>query len=159
MLKTPMTILGHRTLSEELQRLKTVERRRVAQAIEVARAHGDISENAEYDAAKNEQGLLEAKITDIEGKLATAQVIDISTLSGETIIFGATVTLLDMDSDETKKITIVGEDESNVEKGLISFSSPLARGLIGKSVGDFVTVTLPSSTKEYEVQSVEFKYF
>ncbi len=151
-----MTSKGYKTLQAELHRLKTVERRRVSNAIAVARDHGDLSENAEYDAAKHEQGLIEAKIRDIETKIATAQVVEISSLSGSKVIFGATVEICDMDSDEEKRITIVGLDEANPTAGLISYQSPLARALIGKNVDDVVRVKLPGGEKEYEIRSVAF---
>lgn len=154
--KTPMTVKSHRALQEELKRLKTVERIKCSKAIEEARAHGDLSENAEYDAAKQAQGLLEAKIRDIEGKLATAMVVDVASLSGTKVVFGATVTIVDQDSDEEKTITIVGEDEANAPLGLISYVSPLARGLIGKEEGDTVRIQLPAGEREYEILSVKF---
>lgn len=154
--KTPMTLAGHKRLQDELSRLKTTERRRVAKAIEEARSHGDLSENAEYDAAKNEQGLLEARIRMIESKLSTAQVVDVSSLSGEKIVFGATVDLLDCDTGDERTITIVGEDEANIEQGLINFVSPLARALIGKRVDDVAQVKLPAGQKEYEIRAVRF---
>jgi transcription elongation factor GreA len=155
--RTPMTSKGHKALQEELHRLKAIERPRAAKAIEVARAHGDLSENAEYDAAKDAQGMLEARIRDIESKLATAQVIDVSTLSGERVVFGATVLISDVDNGEEKLITIVGEDEADADCGLISLGSPLARALIGKNVDDCVTVRLPGGKKEYEILEVSFR--
>ncbi|HMO18688.1 MAG TPA: transcription elongation factor GreA [Oligoflexia bacterium] len=155
-MKSPMTNKSYEFLKEELQRLKGIERPKASKAIEIARAHGDLSENAEYDAAKEAQGMLEARIRDIEGKVATAQVVDISTLSGTKVIFGATVELEDADSGDKRTITIVGEDEADVEKGLISFQSPLARALIGKEVGDLAKVKLPSGEKEYEVMDLRF---
>lgn len=154
--RTPMTKESHKFLQEELHRLKTEERQKCVRAIEEARAHGDLSENAEYDAAKNAQGLLEARVRDIEAKLSTAQVIDVSTLSGDKVVFGATVELADVDSDEVRVITIVGEDEADVEKGLISFSSPMARALIGKKADDTAQVNLPSGVKEWEIREVRF---
>lgn len=154
--RTPMTEKGHKALQAELHRLKTVERIRVSKAIGVARDHGDISENAEYDAAKQEQGLIEARIRDLEAKLSSAQVVDISKLSGDKVVFGATVQLLDLEKDENKTVTIVGVDEINPTEGLISFESPLARALIGKLEGDVVSVKLPSGVKEYEISSVSF---
>ena len=154
--RSPMTVGGHRRLQEELQNLKTVERVRLSRAIEEARAHGDLSENAEYHAAKEAQGLLEAKIRDLESRMATAQVIDVSSLSGTKVVFGATVCLCDMDTDEEKRITIVGEDEVDVDKGLISYQSPIARALIGKEIDDCVTVKLPGGKKEYEIREVSF---
>ena len=154
--KTPMTVKSHRFLQDELKRMKSIERPKAAKAIEEARAHGDLSENAEYDAAKNAQGMLEARIRDIETKLSTAQVIDVSTLSGSKIVFGATVTVIDLSSDEKRTISIVGEDEANVELGLLSFKSPLARGLIGKEEGDLAQVKLPAGEKEFEIVEVRF---
>ena len=154
--RSPMTVAGHRKLQEELQNLKTVERIKLSKLIEEARAHGDLSENAEYHAAKEAQGLMEAKIRDLESRLSTAQVVDVSTLSGTKVVFGATVELTDIDSDEEKTITIVGEDETNPEAGCISYKSPLARALIGKQLDDCVTVKLPGGTKEYEIRAVRF---
>ncbi len=154
--KTPMTIQSHEKLTEELHKLKTHDRHAASKAIEVARAHGDLSENAEYDAAKEAQGMLEARIRLLENKIATAQVIDISKLSGEKVVFGATVLLEDADSGEEKRITIVGDEEADAANGLISYASPLARSVIGKSVGDAAIVNLPSGKKEYEVLEVEF---
>lgn len=154
-----MTEKGYKKLQEELHRLKSVERPRLSKMIEIARAHGDLSENAEYDAAKNEQGLCEARIRDIEGRLAGAQVVDIARLSGEKIVFGATVKVADCDSGDERTITIVGEHEANVTRGLISYLSPLARGLIGKAIYDTARVSLPAGTKEYEVLEVTFVEF
>lgn len=155
--KTPMTVQSHRKLQEELHRLKTVDRPNASKAIEVARAHGDLSENAEYDAAKEAQGMLEARIRDLETKLATAQVVDVSKLSGEKIMFGATVELSDLDGGTERTISIVGEDQSDAERGLISFKSPLARALIGRRQDDVVIVRLPSGEKEYEILSVRYE--
>lgn len=152
-----MTEAGYRVLQEELARLKGPERKRVSKAIEEARAHGDLSENAEYDAAKNEQGLMEAKIRDLESKLATAEVVDISRLSGKKVVFGATVMLRDLDSDEERLVRIVGEHEANAERGHISYLTPVARALIGKVEEDVVTVRLPSGQREYEIISVRFE--
>ncbi|MBL7662851.1 transcription elongation factor GreA [bacterium] len=154
--KTPMTSRSHKFLQEELQRLKSVERPKASQAIAEARAHGDLSENAEYDAAKEHQGMLEARIRQLESRLGTAMVVEISKLSGTTVVFGATVELLDLESDAKRKVTIVGEDEANADKGLISYLSPLARALIGKRKDDVVAVNLPSGVREYEVSSVCF---
>lgn len=154
--RTPMTLKGHKVLSEELQRLKYVERPKASKAIEVAREHGDLSENAEYDAAKQAQGLLEAKIRDLESKLGTAQVVDVSTLSGDRVVFGATVKICCLDDDERREIYIVGEDEANAALGFLSYKSPLARALIGKQEGDVVQVKLPSGEKDYEILAVSF---
>lgn len=154
--RTPMTVLSHKSLQEELHQLKTFERPKAAKAIEVARAHGDLSENAEYDAAKEAQGMLEARIRDLESKLSTAQVVDVTKLSGDKVVFGATVELEEVETGEERKVTIVGEDEADAERGLISFESPLARALIGKEVDDIAKVRLPNGFKEYEIRSVEF---
>ncbi len=154
--RSPMTIGGYRRLQEELQNLKTVERFRLSKMIEEARAHGDLSENAEYHAAKDAQGLMEAKIRDLESRLSTAQVVDVSTLSGDKVVFGATVGLCDLDSGEERRFTIVGEDEADVNKGLISYKSPIARALIGKHLDDCITVKLPGGSKEYEIREVSY---
>jgi transcription elongation factor GreA len=151
-----MTSEGHRNLQQELARLKGEERIKAVRAIEEARAHGDLSENAEYDAAKNAQGLLEGRIRDLEAKLSTAQVVEIGSLSGSRVIFGATVRLKDVEVGEEKIITIVGEEESDVEAGFVSFSSPLARTLIGKLEGDYVEVKLPQGSRDYEILEVSF---
>jgi transcription elongation factor GreA len=151
-----MTVEGHRALQEELGRLKGEERMKAVRAIEEARAHGDLSENAEYDAAKNAQGMLEARIRDLEGKLGTAQIIDVSTLSGDKVVFGATVRFSDVDTGDERQVTIVGEDQADADRGLISFSSPLARALIGKRTDDVAKVRLPAGEKEYEVLEVRF---
>ena len=155
--RSPMTQVGHKVLQEELLRLKGVERPRVVKAIEEARAHGDLSENAEYHAAKEEQGMLEARIRMIEQHLSVAQVVDVSKLSGDKVVFGATVVISDLDSDEEKTLRIVGEDEANAEKGSISYKSPLARALIGKNLDDVVKVKLPQGEKEYEIREVRFE--
>ena len=155
--KSPMTLRSHRASTEELHRLKTVERKKAADALAEARAHGDLSENAEYEAAKDAQGLLEAKVRLLESRLATAQVIDVSKLSGDKVLFGATVTFEDVESGESKTVMIVGEDEADADAGLISYVSPLARALIGKSVDDLVQVKLPGGVKEYEIREVTFK--
>ena len=155
--KVPMTIEGYKTLEEELHRLKSVERPRIIQQISEARAHGDLSENAEYHAAKEAQGLNEAKVAELEDKISRAEVIDISKLSGDTVKFGATVTLEDEDSGDKVKYKIVGDSEANVRDGKVSISSPIARALIGKSKGESAEVTTPRGTRSYEVLKVEFK--
>jgi transcription elongation factor GreA len=155
--RVPMTVEGHQKLETELQRLKAEERPRIIQAIAEARAHGDLSENAEYHSAKEAQGLNEARVADLEDKLSRAEVIDPLKLSGESIKFGATVTLIDEDTDEKVKYKIVGELEANVRDGKISITSPIARALIGKTKGDSVEVTTPKGTKAYEVIKVEWK--
>ena len=154
--RNPMTVGSHKRLQVELKNLKSIERPKASKAIEIARAHGDLSENAEYDAAKEAQGMLEARIRDLESKLATAQVIDISKLSGDSVVFGATVRISDADTGDERTVVIVGEDEADAERGRISYKSPMARGLIGKKVDDLVTVRLPSGGKEYEILSVDF---
>jgi transcription elongation factor GreA len=154
--KSPMTSRSHRSLTEELHRLKSIDRKKASDAIAEARAHGDISENAEYEAAKDAQGLLEARIRLLEQRLSTAQVVDISKLSGTRVVFGATVTLSDVDSGDERVVMIVGEDEADADKGLISYVSPLARAIIGKTVDDLVVVKLPAGQKEYEIRVVIF---
>lgn len=155
--RVPMTTEGFATLEAELQRLKSQERPRIIQAIAEARAHGDLSENAEYHSAKEAQGLNEAKVADLEDKLSRADVIDTTKLSGPTIKFGATVTLVDEDTDEKVKYKIVGDLEASVKDGKISISSPIARALIGKSKGDTAEVTTPKGSRSYEVLKVEWK--
>lgn len=154
--KVAMTVKSYKFLQEELHRMKSIERPKASKAIEEARAHGDLSENAEYHAAREAQGMLEARIKVVEGQLANAQVVDVTKLSGNKVLFGATVTVIDLDSGEEKKFTIVGDEESDVARGYISYNTPLARGMIGKSVDDIATVRLPSGEKELEIISVEF---
>lgn len=151
-----MTADGYQALDAELKRLKTVERPSVIAAISEARQHGDLSENAEYHAAKDRQAFIEGRLAELEDKIARAQVIDVSRLSGKQIKFGATVNLLDEDSGEKSKYKIVGEDESDVKAGKISISSPMARALIGKEEGDVVEVMAPGGPKSYEVVKVKF---
>jgi transcription elongation factor GreA len=155
--RVPMTLEGHKNLEQELQRLKSVERPRIIAAISEARAHGDLSENAEYHAAKEQQGLNEARVAELEDKLNRAEVIDTSKLSGDTIKFGATVTLQDEDSEDKVTYTIVGDTEGNLRNGKISISSPIARALIGKSKGESVDVTTPKGTRTLEVLQVAWK--
>ncbi len=155
--RVPMTNEGFSTLEAELQRLKAEERPRIIQAIAEARSHGDLSENAEYHAAKEAQGLNEARVAELEDKLSRAEVIDPSTLSGTTIKFGATVALIDEDTDEKVKYKIVGDSEANLRDGKISISSPIARALIGKSKGDSVEVTTPKGSRSFEVVKIEWK--
>ena len=154
--RVPMTVEGYRTLETELQRLKSEERPRIIQAIAEARSHGDLSENAEYHAAKEQQGLNEARVADIEDRISRADVIDTSKLSGNTIKFGATVTLVDEDTDEKVKYKIVGDFEASVKDGKISISSPIARALIGKTPGDVAEVQAPGGTKSYEIMAVRY---
>ncbi len=153
--KVPMTPHGAQKLKDELVRLKE-ERPRISREIGVAREHGDLSENAEYHAAKERQGLVEARIKDIEDKLSRAEVIDPAKLGGDRVRFGATVVLTNLDTDEESTYRIVGADEADVDQGLISVSAPLARALIGKSIGDEVVVQLPAGTRRYEIGSIEF---
>jgi len=153
--RTPMTREGHARLQQELEQLKRVERPAVIRAIAEARAHGDLSENAEYHAAKEAQGLNEAKVADIEDKLSRAQVIDPTTLSGDRIVFGATVTLADED-DKPVRYQIVGQAEADAKDGKISYNSPLGRALIGRRVDDEVEVTVPAGDKYYLVTKIEF---
>ena len=155
MQKIPLTAQGVHRLEEELKHLKSVERPAVIEAIAEARAHGDLSENAEYHAAKERQGQVEAMIGDIESKVSRAQIIDPTTLSGNRVVFGSTVTLLDED-DKPVKYQIVGETEANASKGRLSYTSPIARALIGKEVDDEIEVTVPSGDKFYLIQKIEF---
>ena len=154
--KYPMTPAGYATMKALLLRLKNVDRLANSRAIEIARGHGDLSENADYSAAKEEQGLIEAKIRELEAKIALAEVIDPTKLSGTRVKFGATVTIEDTESGETQRYTIVGEHEADIKKGRISIGAPVARALIGKEVGDAVTVTTPKGKREYEVTEVEW---
>ncbi|WP_072377778.1 transcription elongation factor GreA [Hyphomicrobium sp. NDB2Meth4] len=155
--RVPMTVEGFRSLEAELHRLKSEERPRIIQAIAEARSHGDLSENAEYHAAKEQQGLNEARVADLEDRLGRADVIDTTKLSGNTVKFGATVTLVDEDTDEKVKYKIVGDFEASVKDGKISISSPIARALIGKSKGDTAEVTTPKGPRSYEVLKIEWK--
>jgi transcription elongation factor GreA len=150
-----MTPAGAQKLKDSLLKLRE-ERPKISKEIEVAREHGDLKENAEYHAAKERQGMVEAQIKDIEDKLSRAEVIDPSKLNGTRVSFGATLTLLNLDSDEEQTYQIVGADEADVDRGLISVSAPLARALIGKEPGDDVTVKLPGGTRRYEILDVQF---
>jgi transcription elongation factor GreA len=154
--KVPMTQTGFTRMEGELKRLKGVERPSVIRALEEARAHGDLSENAEYHAAKERQAFIESRIADLGSKVSRAQIIDTSALAGKTVKFGATVTVLDEDDDAKMKFQIVGEDEADIKEKRLSVQSPLARALIGKSVGDEVEVTTPSGGKFYELLKVQF---
>jgi transcription elongation factor GreA len=155
--KVPMTVEGYTTLDEELKRLKTLERPAVIAAISEARSHGDLSENAEYHAAKERQGWIEGQIAEIEDKMARAQVIDVSKLSGSQIKFGALVSLIDEDTKEEARYQIVGEHEADVKQGRVSITSPLARAMIGKEGGDVVEVNTPGGVKAYEITKVEWR--
>lgn len=154
--KIPMTAEGYQALDAELKRLKTEERPSVIQAIAEARAHGDLSENAEYHAAKERQAFIETRVAEIEDKIARSQVIDVSKLSGKQVKFGATVNLVDEDSGEKSKYKIVGEDEADVKAGKVSITSPIARAMIGKEEGDVVEVMAPGGAKSYEIVKVKF---
>jgi transcription elongation factor GreA len=155
--KVPMTAEGYAALEAEIKHLKTVERPRIIRAIAEARSHGDLSENAEYHAAKEQQGMTEARVAELEDKLSRADIIDVSKLKGDQIMFGATVTLIDEDTDEKVKYRIVGEVEADVKQGKISITSPIARALLGKRKGDVVEVSTPGGGKSYEVKRVEFR--
>ena len=155
--KIPMTLEGYTRLQEELKRLKTTERPNIIKAIAEARDHGDLSENAEYHAARERQGFIEGRIMELEDKIARTEVIDVTKLSGKLVKFGAKVTLADEDTDEEQIFQIVGEDEADVRAKRLSITSPLARALIGKTVGDTVEVTTPGGSKQYEIARVVFK--
>lgn len=155
--RVPMTVEGFAKLETELQRLKGEERPRIIQAIAEARAHGDLSENAEYHSAKEAQGMNEAKVAELEDKLSRADVIDTKTLSGTTVKFGATVKLVDEDTEEEVTYKIVGDFEANLNEGKISISSPIARALIGKEAGDVVEVTTPKGSRSFEILKIQWK--
>ncbi|HTJ01457.1 MAG TPA: transcription elongation factor GreA [Methylovirgula sp.] len=154
--KIPMTANGYSVLEQELKQRQQVERPRIIQAIAEARSHGDLSENAEYHSAKEAQSLNEGRIAELEDKLSRAEIIDVSKLSGSTVMFGATVTLIDEDTEEKKVYQIVGETEADVKAGRVSIGSPTARALIGKKVGDTVEVNTPGGGKSYEIVKVAF---
>ncbi len=155
--RVPMTVEGHQKLKAQLRHLKKVERPQNVRDIEVARSHGDLSENAEYHAAKERQAMLDAQMKNLESKISFAEVIDPKSLSGERVVFGATVTLENLDNDEEVIYQIVGDDEAEPNEGRISLSSPVARALIGKSIGDEVMVKAPGGARGYEIMDVEFK--
>lgn len=155
--KVPMTAAGYNRLQDELKHLKTVERPNVIKAIAEAREHGDLSENAEYTAARERQSFIEGRVAELEDKISRAEVIDPTKLSGDTVKFGATVTLADEDTDEEITYQIVGQDESDIKNGMLSIQAPLARALINKSVGDSVEVSTPGGSKVYEIVTVAFK--
>lgn len=154
--RVPMTTTGYSALETELKTRQQEERPRIIQAISEARSHGDLSENAEYHAAKESQSLNEGRIAELEDKLSRAEVIDVTKLSGSTVKFGASVTLVDADTEEEKHFQIVGETEADVKQGRVSITSPTARALIGKKVGDSVEVNTPGGGKSYEVLKVAF---
>jgi transcription elongation factor GreA len=156
--KVPMTVRGAQLLREELRKLKSEDRPRIIQAIAEARAHGDLKENAEYHAAKDQQGFVEARIKEIEAKLSNTQVIDVTTVDAKgKVVFGATVELLDEQTGKEIVYRIVGEDEADIKDGLISFTSPIARALIGKNEGDDVSFSAPGGEKRYEVIQVRYE--
>lgn len=155
--KIPVTAAGYKALEDELRHRQQIERPRIIQAISEARSHGDLSENAEYHAAKEQQSLNEGRIAELEDKLSRAEVIDVSKLSGQTVKFGATVKLIDEDTDEEKTYQIVGESEADVKSGKVSITSPIARALIGKKSGDSVEVNTPGGGKSYEIVDVAFR--
>ncbi|MEW6543656.1 MAG: transcription elongation factor GreA [Nitrospirota bacterium] len=154
---TPITKKGYDALKAELDRLKKVERPKVIEAIAEARSHGDLSENAEYEAAKERQGFIESRITELERKLADARIIDTSKLASETVVFGATVVLLDVEANQKKQYTLVGQDEADLKNGKISVQSPVGKALIGRRVGDLVEVTTPAKVVEYEIREIRFE--
>jgi transcription elongation factor GreA len=154
--KVPMTVGGFQHLQDELKRLKSVDRPAIIRAIAEARTHGDLSENAEYHAARERQSFIEGRVGELEDKIARAEVIDVTKLSGSVIKFGATVRLADEETDEEQTYKIVGEDEADIRNGRLSVTSPLARALIGKEKGDSVEVSTPRGQKSYEVVTVDF---
>ena len=154
--KVPMTAGGYNRLQDELKHLKSVARPEVIKAIAEAREHGDLSENAEYHAARERQSFIEGRVMELEDRISRAEIIDTSKLSGDTVKFGATVTLADEDTDEEITYQIVGQDESDIKEGRLSISAPLARSLIGKAEGDQVEVTTPGGSKSYEIVSIQF---
>lgn len=157
MTKVPMTVRGAELLRDELKKLKSNDRPRVIQAIAEARAHGDLKENAEYHAAKDQQGFIEARIKDIEAKLSNTQIIDVTIVDAKgKIVFGSTVVLLDVDMEQESTYKIVGEDEAEINAGLLSFTSPIARAMIGKNEGDEVSFSAPGGEKLYEVLKVSY---
>ena len=157
MSKVPMTLRGHELLQEELKKLKSVDRPQVIQAISEARAHGDLKENAEYHAAKEQQGFIEGRIKELEGKLSHLQVIDVTAIDAKgKVVFGSTVDLIDEDSGAEITYTIVGEDEADIRTGMISYTSPIARALIGKTEGDSASFQAPGGEKNFEIVEVRY---
>ena len=154
--KVPMTRKGYEKMQDELKQLKFVDRHEVIEAIEEARSHGDLSENAEYHAARERQSFIEGRILELESALGRSQIVDVENLKGNKVVFGGTVEINDCDEDKKQTYQIVGQYEADLEKGLISYQSPLSRALIGKEVGDFVELTTPKGTKTYEILSVKF---
>ena len=158
MQRTPLTLSGLKKLEAELENLKTVERPAIIEAIAVAREHGDLSENAEYSSAKEKQSFIEGRIKELEGKISSAEVIDPTKIKSSKVMFGATVKLVDVDTDKESTYALVGQDEANLDKGLISITSPIGRALIGKEVGDEAAFAAPGGQRVYEVLDVEYKY-
>jgi len=157
MIKVPMTVRGHELMQAELKKLKSVDRPMVIQAIAEARAHGDLKENAEYHAAKDQQGFIEGRIKELEAKLSNLQIIDVTSIDAKgKIVFGSTVELLDEGSGEKISYKIVGEDEADIKQGLISFSSPISRALIGKNEGDEISFSAPGGEKQFEVIAISY---
>jgi transcription elongation factor GreA len=155
--KTPMTVLGKRMLEDELRQLLSVERPAIVKAIEIARGHGDLSENADYSAAKDRQSFIEGRIMEINAKIATAQVIDTKSIKSDKVVFGAQVKLLDVEKDEKVEYAIVGVDEADAKSGKISITSPIARALIGKTVGDEVVVNAPKGKYSFEILEISYE--
>jgi len=158
MQRIPMTGEGHAALVDELKNLKSVERPAIIQAISVAREHGDLSENAEYHAAKEKQSFIEGRLAELEDKLARADIIDVSKLGGSSVKFGATVSIIDVETEKESTYKIVGEDEADVSLGMVSITSPIARALIGKEEGDEAEVAAPGGARAYEISSVTYKW-
>jgi len=157
MQKFPMTTIGHAALETELKQLKSEERPYIINAIAVAREHGDLKENAEYHAAKEKQGFVEGRIQELESKLTLAMIVDPSSLDGDTVKFGATVSIVNEDTDEESTYQIVGEDEANIKLGKVSITAPIARGMIGKEVGDVFEIQAPGGSKSYEILEIDYK--
>jgi transcription elongation factor GreA len=157
MIREPITARGAEQLRRELDDLKSVQRPRVIAAIAEARAHGDLKENAEYHAAKEQQGFIEGRISEIEDRLGRAELIDPAKLSGDKVVFGATVSIVNLDTDEEVTYQVVGVDEADIKQGRVSFRAPLARALIGRSVGDEVVVPAPGGDQTYEILAVEYR--
>lgn len=155
--KIPITKEGYDRLKKELERLRTIERKEVIEAIKEARAHGDLSENAEYDAAKERQGMIEAKIAELESKMGRFEIIDTSTFNGEKVVFGVYVEIENIETEERKRYRIVGPDEADISKGYISVLSPIAKALMGKKAGDIALVRAPAGDKEYEIVEISVK--
>ncbi len=155
--RVPMTVHGHERLKEELRQLKNVERKKISADIETARGHGDLKENAEYHAAKEKQSFVEGRIQDLEDKLSRANIIDPSKLTGDRVVFGATVSIVDGETDDKNTYQIVGDDEADLKQGKISISSPIARALIGKESGDEVEIRSPKGVRKVEILNVAFK--